>query len=97
MQRLARVSRESAEGFSRCIQRSSPRAAARISGARVTSQDQLVSQAGELARRKADHRLTSAQEALRYCPALRASKFAAALYEPDCKDIDTNALRVRLR
>ncbi len=60
--------------------------------AREDEREQVVSQAAELARRGADHRLTSAQEALQYCPVLRTGEFAAALYEPDCKDIDTNTL-----
>jgi glycine/D-amino acid oxidase-like deaminating enzyme len=34
----------------------------------------------------------AAGEALKVCPVIRAEKFAQALYEPDCMDIDTDAL-----
>jgi D-arginine dehydrogenase len=55
-------------------------------------QDQLRAQAGELARRNAPHEVMSARDALRVCPVIRDDKFALALYEPDCKDVDTDAL-----
>ena len=55
-------------------------------------QDKLRSQADELLRRKAKIELLTAQEALRYCPVIKFDEFALALYEPDCKDIDTDAL-----
>ena len=54
--------------------------------------DALLAQAEELARRGASSRLMTATEALDICPVIRADKFALALHEPDCKDIDTNAL-----
>lgn len=60
--------------------------------ARRDEQAQLAEQADELVRRGASIELTSAEEALRFCPVLRASEFASALYEQDCQDIDTNAL-----
>src|SRR5271163_4032413 len=60
--------------------------------ARSDEQAQLAEQADELVRRGASIELTSAEEALRFCPVLRASEFSSALYEQDCKDIDTSAL-----
>lgn len=60
--------------------------------ARSHEQAQLAEQAHGLVRRGASIELTSAEEALRFCPVLRANEFSSALYEPDCKDIDTNAL-----
>jgi D-arginine dehydrogenase len=60
--------------------------------ARSHEQAQLAKQADELLRRGASIELTSAEEALRFCPALRTSEFSSALYEEGCKDIDTNAL-----
>ncbi|MET4691892.1 NAD(P)/FAD-dependent oxidoreductase [Sinorhizobium fredii] len=60
--------------------------------ARDGEQDQLQAQADELVRRGASIELVSAEEALRYCPVLKASEFVSALYEPDCMDIDTDAL-----
>lgn len=60
--------------------------------ARDGEQAQLAAQAKELKRRGASIQLTSAEEALRFCPVIKASEFASALYEPDCMDIDTNAL-----
>lgn len=60
--------------------------------ARRDEQVQLAKQADELVRRGAQVELTTAEEALRFCPVLRASEFATAMYEQDCKDIDTNAL-----
>ncbi len=55
-------------------------------------QDALRAQANELVRRGAKTELTTPREALRFCPVIRADKFALALYEPDCLDIDTDAL-----
>lgn len=60
--------------------------------ARKEEQAQLFDQADELLRRGASIKVITAEEALRYCPVVRTSEFVSALYEPDCKDIDTNAL-----
>ncbi|MEZ2410729.1 NAD(P)/FAD-dependent oxidoreductase [Bosea sp. RCC_152_1] len=60
--------------------------------AKSEEQAQLTEQAEELVRRGASVELTTADEALRFCPVLRASEFASAMYEQDCKDIDTDAL-----
>jgi D-arginine dehydrogenase len=54
--------------------------------------DALRTQADGLARRGASFEVMTAGEALKLCPVIRAEKFAQALYEPDCMDIDTNAL-----
>lgn len=54
--------------------------------------DALRRQADELKRRGASAELMSAEDALRVCPVIRDDRFALALYETDCKDIDTNAL-----
>jgi D-arginine dehydrogenase len=55
-------------------------------------QSALRAQAAELARRNAVHELMTAKDALAFCPVIRDDKFALALYEPDCKDIDTDAV-----
>ncbi|MER9656568.1 FAD-binding oxidoreductase [Mesorhizobium sp. M0152] len=55
-------------------------------------QDKLRAQGEELIRRGASIDITTPADALRYCPAIQADKFALALYEPDCLDIDTDAL-----
>jgi D-arginine dehydrogenase len=55
-------------------------------------QTTLRNQADELASRGAVVDLMAPSEALRLCPVVRAEKFALALYEPDCLDIDTSAL-----
>lgn len=60
--------------------------------ARAGEEAKLEAQAQELLRRGATIERTSAEEALRFCPVIRTSEFIAALYEPDCKDIDTDAL-----
>ncbi|MER9731815.1 FAD-dependent oxidoreductase [Mesorhizobium sp. M0217] len=60
--------------------------------ARDGEQAQLAAQADELLSRGASIELTSSEEALRFCPVIRTSEFVSALYEPDCMDIDTNAL-----
>lgn len=60
--------------------------------ARDGEQARLQDQAEEMLRRGATIEMTTAREALRFCPVVRDSEFASALYEPDCKDIDTNAL-----
>jgi D-arginine dehydrogenase len=60
--------------------------------ARDGEQAQLAAQAEELVSRGASIQLTSSEEALRFCPVIRTSEFVAALYEPDCMDIDTDAL-----
>ncbi|PDS59942.1 FAD-dependent oxidoreductase [Rhizobium anhuiense] len=52
----------------------------------------LFNQAVELSSRGANIEIVSAEDALNFCPVVRSSEFAKALYEPDCKDIDTNAL-----
>lgn len=52
----------------------------------------LQAQEAEMRRRGATVEVMSARDALRHCPALRTEVFARALYEPDCVDIDTNAL-----
>jgi D-arginine dehydrogenase len=46
----------------------------------------------EMRRRGAAVEIMSVRDALRHCPVLRPEAFALALYEPDCMDIDTNAL-----
>lgn len=60
--------------------------------ARDGEQARLLDQAEEMLRRGAAIEMTTAREALRFCPVVRDSEFVSALYEPDCKDIDTNAL-----
>ncbi|MGR9148124.1 NAD(P)/FAD-dependent oxidoreductase [Rhizobium leguminosarum] len=60
--------------------------------ARDGEQGRLAAQADELASRGASIDLVSAEDALRFCPVLKTSEFVSALYEPDCMDIDTNAL-----
>ncbi|KSV75473.1 hypothetical protein N185_16675 [Sinorhizobium sp. GW3] len=60
--------------------------------AREGEQEQLRAQAEELVGRGATIELGSAEQALRHCPVLKASEFVSALYEPDCMDIDTDAL-----
>ncbi|MBY5406821.1 NAD(P)/FAD-dependent oxidoreductase [Rhizobium leguminosarum] len=60
--------------------------------AREHEQAKLATQADELRRRGATIELATAEEALRFCPVIKATQFASALYEPDCKDIDTDAL-----
>jgi D-arginine dehydrogenase len=52
----------------------------------------LHAQESEMRRRGATIEIMSARDALRHCPVLRPETFALALYEPDCMDIDTNAL-----
>src|ERR1700690_1584101 len=60
--------------------------------ARAEEQAQLRLQGEDLVRRGARIDIVAARDALRYCPVVRTDQFALALYEPDCKDIDTNAL-----
>lgn len=60
--------------------------------AKENERDVLAKQADELVSRGAHIELTSAEDALRFCPVIKSDVFAAALYEPDCMDIDTNAL-----
>jgi len=55
-------------------------------------QAKLRLQGEELLRRGARVDIVEARDALKYCPVIRADKFSLALYEQDCKDIDTNAL-----
>ena len=52
----------------------------------------LGTQANELVRRGARIERMSAEEATRFCPVVDASKFHSAIFEPDCKDIDTDGL-----
>lgn len=52
----------------------------------------LDAQANELVRRGAKIERMTAQDAARHCPVIDASKFHSAIYEPDCKDVDTDAL-----
>jgi D-arginine dehydrogenase len=54
--------------------------------------DALHRQADEMRRRGATVEVMSPRDAQRHCPVLRPEEFALALYEPDCRDIDTNAL-----
>jgi len=77
------------EGFTD-VKLVSPRGALFL--ARDGEQTQLSAQAEELARRGATIELTSAEDALRFCPVIKTSEFVSALYEPDCMDIDTDAL-----
>jgi D-arginine dehydrogenase len=60
--------------------------------ARADERDALLQQDEEMRRRGAAVEVMAARDALRLCPVLRAETFAYALYEPDCMDIDTNAL-----
>ena len=55
-------------------------------------EEKLVEQAACMARRAARFELMTARQALSHCPIIRADLFTQALHEPDCKDIDTNAL-----
>ena len=54
--------------------------------------DALRIQEQEMRRRGAAVEVMSPREALGLCPVLKPAEFALALYEPDCRDIDTNAL-----
>ena len=54
--------------------------------------EQLQAQYDDLIARGARVELMPAADALRYCEVLRAEKYATAMYEPDCKDVDTNEL-----
>ena len=77
------------EGFAE-VPLVSPRGAMFL--ARHHEEAQLRNQADELMRRGAKIELVSAKDSLRYCPVVRPEEFALALYEPECKDIDTDAL-----
>ncbi len=55
-------------------------------------EEQLRHQAAELIGRGATVDLVSVKDAQRYCPVIRSEEFTLALYEPDCRDIDTNSL-----
>lgn len=63
-------------------------------GALFLAQDnettQLRAQYDDLIGRGAKVELIDAADALRHCEVLRADKYATAMYEPDCKDVDTN-------
>jgi len=52
----------------------------------------LEARADELTRRGTKIERMTAEEATRLCPVIDASKFHSAIFEPDCKDIDTDAL-----
>jgi len=52
----------------------------------------LRDQYDELVSRGAKVELFDAVDALKHCPLLKADKFSTAMYEPDCKDVDTNEL-----
>jgi D-arginine dehydrogenase len=54
--------------------------------------EQLQAQYNDLITRGARVELIAADDALRYCEVLRTDKYATAMYEPDCKDVDTNEL-----
>lgn len=60
--------------------------------AKSHEEEALRAQAAELTRRGAKIELTTAEDALRFCPVIRPGEFTQALYEPDCKDVDTDAL-----
>jgi len=60
--------------------------------ARDGEQALLAGQAEELERRSASSRPLTPEQALKFCPVIRTSQFVAALHEPDCVDIDTDAL-----
>jgi D-arginine dehydrogenase len=60
--------------------------------ARENEEENLRRQGEELIRRGASIEIMTTRDALRHCPVLKESEFTLALYEPDCKDIDTNAL-----
>jgi D-arginine dehydrogenase len=53
---------------------------------------ELARAAAELQRRGVAHERMPAQEARRFCPVLRLERYAGALYEPGCADIDAHAL-----
>lgn len=65
-------------------------------GALFLAQDhetaQLQAQYDDLIARGARVELMPAADSLRYCEVLRTDKYATAMYEPDCKDVDTNEL-----
>lgn len=54
--------------------------------------EQLQAQFDDLIARGAKVELVAASDALRWCEVLRTDKYATAMYEPDCKDVDTNEL-----
>ncbi|MGR9319853.1 NAD(P)/FAD-dependent oxidoreductase (plasmid) [Rhizobium leguminosarum] len=60
--------------------------------AREGEEAQFSAQAEELVRRGVTIEQASAEEALRFCPVIRTDAFVRAMYEPDCMDIDTEAL-----
>lgn len=57
----------------------------------------LQAQYDALVARGARVELVPAADALRWCEVLRPETFAAAMQEPDCKDIDTNELMMGYR
>lgn len=57
----------------------------------------LQAQYDALVARGARVELVPAADALRWCEVLRPETFAAAMHEPDCKDIDTNELMMGYR
>ena len=60
--------------------------------ARPEEQERLQRQGEDLIRRGAKIDIFASRAALKFCPVVRTDQFALVLYEPDCKDIDTDAL-----
>jgi D-arginine dehydrogenase len=60
--------------------------------ARPEEQERLQRQGEDLIRRGAKIDIFTSRAALKFCPVVRTDQFALVLYEPDCKDIDTDAL-----
>jgi D-arginine dehydrogenase len=60
--------------------------------ARESEEAELRRQGEALVRRGASVEIMTPNDALRHCPVLKETEFTLALYEPDCKDVDTNAL-----
>jgi D-arginine dehydrogenase len=60
--------------------------------ARPEEEEQLQCRGEELVRRGARIGIVAARHALKFCPVIRTERFVLALFEPDCKDIDTHAL-----
>ena len=52
----------------------------------------LHDQARELERRGARFEIAEGADVARFCPVIRQSEFGLGLYEPDCKNVDTDAL-----
>ena len=60
--------------------------------ARPEEQERLQRQGEDLIRRGAKIDIFTSRAALKFCSVVRTDQFALVLYEPDCKDIDTDAL-----